>query len=148
MRGGAVAELAVGIQTPAVQRAGAGERTGVPPAGGDPGRLGEHGGGGGGGAAGGGAVAEAAVAVVPPAVDDLVGLGGAGVPLAGYIDWIAPTFLVSLCTLPAASVPAGNAANGLPIGLQIIGPQFSEPHILGCATLVERANPIGRPRLT
>lgn len=72
----------------------------------------------------------------------------AGVPLASYIDWIAPTFLVSLCTLPAASVPAGNAANGLPIGLQIIGPQFSEPHILGCATLVERANPIGRPRLT
>lgn len=65
--------------------------------------------------------------------------------LASYIDWIAPTFLVSLSALPAASVPAGKSASGLPIGLQVIGPQMSGPRILGCAKLVERMQPIARP---
>lgn len=71
----------------------------------------------------------------------------AGRKLANYIDWIATTFVVSLVTLPAASVPAGRSASGLPIGLQLIGPQLTEPTLLSCAKLVERAHPIGRPPL-
>jgi amidase len=69
----------------------------------------------------------------------------AGRKLENYIDWIAPTFAVSLVTLPATSVPAGRSANGLPIGLQIIGPQFSEPMLLAAAKMVERRRPIGHP---
>jgi len=69
----------------------------------------------------------------------------AGRRLASYIDWVAPTFVVSLATLPAASVPAGASARGLPIGLQIVGPQFAEPRILACARLVARAHPPGAP---
>src|SRR5438093_1345331 len=41
-----------------------------------------------------------------------------------YIDWIGPTFLVSLATLPAASVPAGLTAAMLPVGLQMAGPRL------------------------
>ncbi len=68
-----------------------------------------------------------------------------GIPLASYIDWVAQTFLVSLAALPAASVPAGLSAAGLPIGLQIVGPRFSEPGILGVTKFVEQMNPIGLP---
>jgi len=67
--------------------------------------------------------------------------------LETYIDWIAPTFLVSLVCLPAASVPAGLTASRLPVGLQIVGPRFSEPRILGVAKLVQLANPLGPPPL-
>lgn len=62
-----------------------------------------------------------------------------------YVDWIAPTFLVSLATLPAASVPAGLTASGLPVGLQIVGARFAEPRILAVAKMVERMHPIGWP---
>ncbi len=67
--------------------------------------------------------------------------------LENYIDWIAPTFLVSLACLPAASVPAGLTASRLPVGLQIVGPRFSEPRILGVAKLVQAVNPLGAPPL-
>lgn len=65
--------------------------------------------------------------------------------IENYIDWVASTFIPSLCTLPAASVPAGRSRAGLPIGLQLVGPQFAEPTILACAKLVQRAHPIGWP---
>jgi amidase len=64
-----------------------------------------------------------------------------------YIDWIAPGFLITLMSLPAASVPAGLTADRLPVGLQIIGPRFEEPKILALAKLVQQANPIGWPPL-
>jgi amidase len=62
-----------------------------------------------------------------------------------YVDWIAPAFLVTLVSLPAASVPAGKTADGLPVGLQIVAPRFEEPLILSVAKLVQLANPIGWP---
>jgi amidase len=62
-----------------------------------------------------------------------------------YIDWIAPGFLITLMSLPAASVPAGLTADRLPVGLQIVGPRFEEPKILSLAKLVQQANPIGWP---
>jgi len=68
-----------------------------------------------------------------------------GKKLQNYMDWIGPTFLVSLAILPAVSVPAGLTSAKLPIGLQIVGPRFSEPSILSAAKFVEEANPIGLP---
>jgi amidase len=50
---------------------------------------------------------------------------------------------VSLATLPAASAPAGLTASRLPVGLQIVGPRFSEPKLLACAKFVARVNPLG-----
>lgn len=69
----------------------------------------------------------------------------AGRRMATYIDWIAPTFLITLCGLPAASAPCGRTAAGLPVGLQIVGPRFAEPRILAAAKLVQDMNPIGWP---
>jgi amidase len=65
--------------------------------------------------------------------------------LENYIDWLAQSFLVTLVSLPAASVPAGKTDGGLPVGLQIVAPRFEEPRILSVAKLVQRANPIGWP---
>jgi aspartyl-tRNA(Asn)/glutamyl-tRNA(Gln) amidotransferase subunit A len=38
---------------------------------------------------------------------------------------------------PALSVPCGKATSGLPIGLQLIGPPFSEPKLLQVGRAVE-----------
>jgi len=71
----------------------------------------------------------------------------AGRKMTNYIDWIAPTFLVTFSSLPAASVPCGHTSAGLPIGLQIIGPRFAEPKILAAAKLVHEMNPTAWPRI-
>ena len=69
----------------------------------------------------------------------------AGKPMETYIDWFAPTFVLSLTGLPVASVPAGLDSNGLPVGLQIVGRQFGEEDVLGLAVAVQRHRPIGLP---
>jgi amidase len=69
----------------------------------------------------------------------------AGRRMTTYIDWIAPTFLVTMSSLPAASAPCGLTLAGLPVGVQIVGPRFAEPNILGAAKLVQEINPIGWP---
>jgi amidase len=66
----------------------------------------------------------------------------AGKPMQTYIDWIAPTFVLSLTGLPVASVPAGLDANGLPVGLQIVGKPFGEESLLTLAAAIERLRPI------
>ncbi|HEU0077283.1 MAG TPA: amidase family protein, partial [Longimicrobiaceae bacterium] len=38
-----------------------------------------------------------------------------------YVDWIAPTFVLSMTGLPVASVPCGLDADGLPGGVQVVG---------------------------
>jgi amidase len=69
----------------------------------------------------------------------------AGRPMNTYIDWIAPTFVLSLTGLPVASVPAGLDSGGLPVGLQILGRQFGEESVLALAADVQRLRPIGLP---
>ena len=68
-----------------------------------------------------------------------------GRKLDNYVDWIAPTFLITLVSLPAGSVPAGLTRDRLPVGLQVVAPRFEEPRILSVMKLVQRANPIGWP---
>ena len=68
----------------------------------------------------------------------------AGKPMQTYIDWIAPTFVLSLTGLPVASVPAGLDSGGMPVGLQISGKQFGEEAVLALAAIIQAANPIRR----
>lgn len=68
-----------------------------------------------------------------------------GKKLTNYTDWIAGSFLITLMSLPAGSVPAGKTAEGLPVGLQIVGPRFDEPRILSLAKIIQRLHPIGTP---
>lgn len=71
----------------------------------------------------------------------------AGKPMHTYVDWLAPTFVLSLTGLPVASVPCGLDAGGLPVGLQIVGKQFGEEAVLALAHAVEQFSPIGAPPL-
>ncbi len=52
----------------------------------------------------------------------------------------AMTVSPSLSGLPAISVPAGTTAEGLPIGVHIIGPRQSDAHLLSLARSIEEAN--------
>ncbi len=60
-----------------------------------------------------------------------------GVQFDNYVHWIAITFVITLTACPAVSVPAGFTKDGLPVGLQIIGPPKGEGLVLGVAHLLE-----------
>src|SRR5690606_30039452 len=53
-------------------------------------------------------------------------------PVAMYLSDIY-TISVNLAGLPGISIPAGFDAQGLPIGLQLIGQYFDEPRLLNVA---------------
>jgi aspartyl-tRNA(Asn)/glutamyl-tRNA(Gln) amidotransferase subunit A len=55
-----------------------------------------------------------------------------------WFDWTPLTWPFNLTRQPAASVPCG-FVDGLPIGLQIVGPMFSEPNIFRASRCVEQA---------
>jgi aspartyl-tRNA(Asn)/glutamyl-tRNA(Gln) amidotransferase subunit A len=55
-----------------------------------------------------------------------------------WFDWTPLTWPFNLTRQPAASVPCG-FVDGLPIGLQIVGPMFSEPAVLRASRCVEQA---------
>ena len=65
-----------------------------------------------------------------------------------YVDWIAPTFVLSLTGLPVACVPAGLDSSGMPVGLQIAGGQFGEEDVLAMAAQIQKLRPIGLPKPT
>lgn len=50
-------------------------------------------------------------------------------------------FLASLVNLPALSIPAGHTGEGLPGGLQVIGPRHREDLVLATAARYEAARP-------
>ena len=55
--------------------------------------------------------------------------------------WSPFTPPFNLCGQPAASVPCGWSADGLPVGLQIVGRPFEEATILRAAAAFEAAQP-------
>lgn len=57
----------------------------------------------------------------------------------GHALWKPFSGWVNLAKLPAASVPCGTTRDGLPIGLQVVGPRFSEARVLRVARAVEKA---------
>ncbi len=64
-----------------------------------------------------------------------------GQKMANYIDWVGPCLVFSLFGVPALSVPAG-LAGGLPAGLQLAGPRFSEGKLIALAGQVANALPM------
>jgi aspartyl-tRNA(Asn)/glutamyl-tRNA(Gln) amidotransferase subunit A len=59
-------------------------------------------------------------------------------PIAMYLNDVF-TVPANLAGLPAVSVPAGLSADGLPLGLQVIGRAFDEATVLRVAAVLERA---------
>ena len=60
-------------------------------------------------------------------------------PIAMYLNDVF-TVPSSLAGLPAISVPAGLSANGLPLGLQLIGRAFDEEMVLRAGAVLEEAS--------
>ncbi len=71
----------------------------------------------------------------------------AGKKMNTYIDWVAPTFILSLTSLPVGCVPAGLTGNRLPVGMQIVGKPRGEEGVLALAQIVQELRPIGLPPL-
>ncbi len=63
----------------------------------------------------------------------------AGVPMATYIDWMRTCSDITVLGLPAISVPAGFTAEGLPVGLQIVGRHRDDVGVLQLAHAFEGA---------
>ena len=59
-------------------------------------------------------------------------------PISMYLNDVF-TVTVNLAGLPGISVPAGLTADGLPLGLQIIGKAFDEATVLRAGRAVEQA---------
>ena len=62
-----------------------------------------------------------------------------GVELDNYIAWALITFAVTLTASPAISVPCGFTSDGLPVGLQMVGPWAREDLLLSAAAAFEGA---------
>ncbi|MBO0806644.1 MAG: amidase, partial [Nocardiopsaceae bacterium] len=71
-----------------------------------------------------------------------------GVPQETYIDWIRTCSRITVTAHPAVSVPAGLSADGLPVGLQLVGGYGTDDRLLaiaGAAGTVLMPDP-SRPR--
>ncbi|HEV3282522.1 MAG TPA: Asp-tRNA(Asn)/Glu-tRNA(Gln) amidotransferase subunit GatA [Acidimicrobiales bacterium] len=70
-----------------------------------------------------------------------------GDPLTMYLSDVC-TIPSNLAGHPAVSVPFGTGDDGLPVGVQVLGPALSEGTILKVAAVVEAAAPpVGRPAI-
>jgi amidase len=67
-----------------------------------------------------------------------------GQPQQTYLDWMRSAYLISVTGLPAISVPAGFTADGLPVGLQLVGRRRADWYLLAVALAFEAATGHGR----
>jgi aspartyl-tRNA(Asn)/glutamyl-tRNA(Gln) amidotransferase subunit A len=78
------------------------------------------------------------------------GTAGADVPPGwhspDWTSWTPYTYPFNMTQQPAISVPCGFTADGLPVGLQIVGPRHADATVLRAARAYERsAGPFPRP---
>ena len=62
-----------------------------------------------------------------------------GRPCETYIDWFAITFALTMTSCPVLSLPCGFTADGLPVGMQIVGKPRGEAELLRVAHRLEEA---------
>lgn len=58
-----------------------------------------------------------------------------------WTSWTPFTYPFNMTQQPAASVPCGWSTNGLPIGLQVIGPRHADARVLAACAAYERVAP-------
>ncbi len=90
--------------------------------------------------------AEGVDAILTPATPSAafaVGEKGSADPVEMYLNDVF-TVTVNMAGLPGISVPAGSSADGLPLGLQLIGKPFEEAELFALAAVMEQAAPQGR----
>ena len=59
------------------------------------------------------------------------------------VSWAFYTYPFNLTGQPAASVCAGIASDGMPVGIQIAGPSLGEFDVVRAAAAIERTRPQG-----
>ncbi len=65
-----------------------------------------------------------------------------GVPVDPFFDdWCALALPANLTGCPATAVPTGRDVDGLPVGMQVMGPRFSDARVLAVAAAYERLAP-------
>ena len=64
-----------------------------------------------------------------------------------WTDWTTFTFPFNLTQQPAASIPCGLTAAGLPVGLHLVGPKYADARVLRAARAFETVRPIRTPNL-
>ena len=69
-----------------------------------------------------------------------------GVPMENYVAWMKSTYWISATCSPALSVPAGFTADGLPVGIQVVGAYRDDLNVLKFGHAFEQATGIGRQR--
>jgi amidase len=62
-----------------------------------------------------------------------------GQPMRNYYHWLALTYVVTLATNPALSLPCGRDEHGMPFGLQVIGRLRGDAQLLAAARALESA---------
>ena len=60
-----------------------------------------------------------------------------GKPTRSYFHWLAMAYAVTVVGHPAISLPVGLDRNGMPFGLQIVGPRGGDSLVLGVAAELE-----------
>ena len=63
------------------------------------------------------------------------------------LGWTPFSYPFNLTQQPACTIPCGLTSDGLPIGLQIVGPMFGDALVLRAARAYESLCPIPRPRV-
>ena len=56
-----------------------------------------------------------------------------------YLDNVVWAGVATLCNLPSTAVPVGRHSNGLPFGLQIVGPEYADRTTMAVARWLEEA---------
>ncbi|UCH27075.1 MAG: hypothetical protein JSV66_05370 [Trueperaceae bacterium] len=69
-----------------------------------------------------------------------------GTEMETYIDWMKSCYYISVTGHPALSVPGGFTAEGLPIGLQIVGRHQDDLGVLQLGHAFEEATSFGKRR--
>jgi aspartyl-tRNA(Asn)/glutamyl-tRNA(Gln) amidotransferase subunit A len=64
-----------------------------------------------------------------------------------WVDWTPFSYPFNLSRQPAASIPCGLTSDGLPVGLQIVGPLYQDGRVLRAAQAFESAHPVPMPSL-
>ena len=62
-----------------------------------------------------------------------------GLQMGTYLDWMRSCYFISVTGQPAISVPCGFTAEGLPVGLQLVGPPQDDLGVLQLANAFEKA---------
>jgi Asp-tRNA(Asn)/Glu-tRNA(Gln) amidotransferase A subunit family amidase len=69
-------------------------------------------------------------------------------PSGSRLSWVAFTYPFNLTGQPAATLPAGFSAEGLPVGLQIVGRRLEDSLVLRASAVFEAAAPWAAVRPT